>query len=657
MAANFTLDEVFQQLNSGRSWTGSTITYAFPTSVAGIFSDGEGTTFRPVNATQQTVFVQALLTWDDLIAPNFQLTGQPGSDIEFAYTTSNIGYAHAYFPTTGSAWFNASTGLTTPTIGAYEFLTLVHEIGHALGLNHMGDYNGAGAFTPSSFQDSTVLSVMSYFGPVGSQRSSEVASADWTAANGTTFSPQTPMLNDVMAIQRIYGASTTTRTGDTVYGFASNITGFAANIYDFTRNPFPILTLFDSGGTDTLNLSGWSTASFINLEPGVYSSANNMTNNIVIAYASVIENAVGGSGNDVLTGNAVANRLDGGSGNDQLLGGAGDDTLVGGTGDDTLTGGEGTDTAVFAGTFASYTISFNAATISYSIFGASTGTDVIFGVELFQFSDILRDASQLTSVDVLAPTLVGAAPADDSSGVAVGTNLTLTLSESVLAGSGDITIFNANGSVARTIAVTDTSQVSIAGSVVTIDPAADLAAGAGYFINLPTGALKDRAGNAFAGISGATTLNFSTAATADTAAPGPGGRGPGRQQHRCGRRRQPGVHLQRGSAGWHRQHHPLQRERHRGAQHAGIGHRPGGFLRQYGDLEPQHRPDRRRHLLCQHGARRRHGPGGQQLCRRLRHHNVQLHRGGRGGGGRFPLGHGYQRRGCGQWQRQRRDDR
>lgn len=520
MAANFTLDEVFQQLDSGRKWSGSTITYAFPTSVAGIFSDGEGSTFRPVNTTQQTVFIQALQTWDDLIAPNFQLTQQTGSNIEFGYTTSNIGYAHAYFPTTGSVWLNASTGLTRPTVGAYEFLTLVHEIGHALGLDHMGDYNGAGAFSPSSFQDSTVFSVMSYFGPVGSQRSSEVASADWTAANGTTYSPQTPMLNDVMAIQRIYGASTTTRTGDTVYGFSSNITGVAANLFDFSKNPFPIVTLFDSGGIDTLDLSGWSTASFINLEPGVYSSGNSMTNNIVIAYSSVIENAVGGAGNDVLTGNQAANRLDGGNGNDQLVGGAGNDTLVGGAGNDTMTGGEGEDTAVFAGTFASYTIAYNAADISYSISGASTGSDVIFGVEFFQFSDILRDASQLTSVDVLAPTLVSATPADESSGVAVGTNLTLTLSEPVLAGSGNITILNTDGSVARTIAITDTSQVGISGSVVTVNPAIDLAPGTGYSVNLPAGALKDRAGNAFAGIAGTSALNFSTAATADTTAPG-----------------------------------------------------------------------------------------------------------------------------------------
>ena len=87
----------------------------------------------------------------------------------------------------------------------------------------------------------------------GGIRSSEVMDADWRSQSGTDYSPQTPMLNDVLAIQAMYGLSTTTRTGDTVYGFSCNLTGLAANLYDFTINLNPILTLFDSGGNDTLN--------------------------------------------------------------------------------------------------------------------------------------------------------------------------------------------------------------------------------------------------------------------------------------------------------------------------------------------------------------------------------------------------------------------
>lgn len=520
MAANWTLDQVLQQLNSGRAWSASTITYAFPSSGSGLYSDGEAAAFRALNSTQQATFLQAIQTWDDLIAPNFQQTASAASNVEVGFTTSNISYAHAYFPNNGSVWFLTGSDVATASIGSYGFTTMMHELGHALGLNHMGNYNGEGTWTPSSFQDSRVLSIMSYFGPSGGIRSNEVMGADWTAANGTYYSPQTPMLNDVMAIQAIYGASTTTRTGDTVYGFGSNIAGTAANLYDFTRNLNPVLTLFDSSGSDTLNLSGWSTPSFVYLEAGTYSSANNMTNNLVIAYGSVIENAVGGAGNDVLTGNSATNQLDGGAGNDQLDGGSGNDTLIGGAGNDTVTGGSGDDTAVFSGSFASYSISYNAANVSYSISGGATGSDVIFGVEFFQFSDLLRPAGQLLSVDVVAPTLLASSPADNAASVAIGSNVTLSFSETVQAGSGNITLFNANGTVARTIAVTDAAQVSITGSSVTINPSADLTAGAGYYVNVAAGAFKDLAGNSFAGLSGSTTLNFSTSSAADTTAPG-----------------------------------------------------------------------------------------------------------------------------------------
>ena len=524
MAAAFWSNaQILGQLESGYQWSGSVITYAFPTSTPGIYGDGERQAFRPVNATQQSYITLALHLWDDLIPPSFQPTSSTSSNIEFGYTTTSIGYAHAYYPSTGSVWFNpssydANNSLTSLVVGKYGFLAVMHEIGHSLGLNHMGNYDGEGAFTPSSYQDSTVYSIMSYFGPVGSQHSSEVAGADWTASNGVTYSPQTPMLNDVMAIQAVYGASTTTRLGDTVYGFACNITDSTSSIYNFAVNTNPILTLFDSGGVDTLNLSGWSTPSYIYLESGVYSSCNSMTNNIVIAYGCQIENAVGGNGNDVLTGNVAANRLEGGIGNDQLVGGMGDDILVGGAGDDQIYGGDGTDTGIFSGTYASYAISYNAANGSFTVSGTASGIDLVTGVEYFQFSDVTRSASQLFSADVTAPLLSGVSPADNATGVATGANLVLNFDEAVQAGSGNIVIYNANGTVARTIAVTDTSQVSFSGASLTINPSADLAAGSGYYLNIASGVVKDLAGNGYAGLSGTGAYNFSTASV-DTTAP------------------------------------------------------------------------------------------------------------------------------------------
>ena len=524
--ASWTDQQVLAQLNSGAKWTGSIITYAFPVSTSGTFSidSSEYAGFRAAGTVSQTQMRIALQTWDDLITPNFQETTSTASDIEFAFTSTGIGYAHAYFPSAGSVWLNSSvtsgfSDLLNAPIGSHGFETYIHELGHALGLDHMGDYNGAGSWVPSSYQDSTVFSVMSYFGPSGPYRSADAAGADWIGANGLSYDPQTPMLNDIMAIQAKYGVSTTTRTGNTTYGFHSNVTGAVSAIYDFNLNANPILTLFDSGGIDTLDLSGWSSASSISLVAGSFSSGNSMTNNIAIAYTFVIENAVGGAGNDSILGNGTANLLQGGSGNDNLNGSSGDDSLDGGTGSDTLEGGLGTDIAIFSGTYASYTITFNAVTGSYRLVDGGGAADTVTNVESFQFADQVRPASQVISSDTTAPTLASSTPADNAANLAVSANLVLNFSESVQAGSGDIQVFNSNGTVARTISVTDTSQVTFQGSTVTVNPAANLAAGSSYYLVIGAAAIRDLAGNNFAGISSPAVLNFSTSAVTDAVAP------------------------------------------------------------------------------------------------------------------------------------------
>lgn len=519
--ANWTLEQVFDQLNSRTRWSSSsTITYSFPQTAAGMASQGEAAGFRAANASQQALMTLAIATWDDLIVQSFVL-GTPGqTNIEMAYTSTEIGYAHAYYPTNGSAWFNVTEdSLVNTAVGDYGFQTFVHEIGHALGLDHMGDYNGNGNWSPSSFQDSVVLSIMSYFGPryAAPNYNAEVMQADWVASNGETYSPQTPMLNDIMAIQRIYGASTTTRLDNTVYGFSSTVGGTTGRIFDFTVNRNPILTIYDSGGTDTLDLSGWNSASRVSLKAGEFSSANDMTNNIAIAYNTVVENARTGGGNDVLNGNSAANRLEGGAGNDELNGLEGDDVLIGGPGNDTIDGGVGTDTVVFEGAFGSYTISQSGDVLTVA--GTSSGSDRISNVERFQFSDGVRTIGELApGSDTTAPQALTQLPADNATGVAPGADLVLTFSEQVRAGSGTISIFSANGALVTSIATTDTAQVRFNGSTVTIDPAANLAAGQSYHVLVSAGAITDLSGNGWAGLNSTTAWNFSTGAS-DSAAP------------------------------------------------------------------------------------------------------------------------------------------
>ncbi|MFM9967678.1 MAG: choice-of-anchor I family protein [Burkholderiales bacterium] len=114
--------------------------------------------------------------------------------------------------------------------------------------------------------------------------------------------------------------------------------------------------------------------------------------------------------------------------------------------------------------------------------------------------------------DTTAPTLTVSSPVDNATGAAVGNNLTLTFNEAVKVGSGNILITNtANAADTRTIAVTDTSQVSVNGGIVTINPAANLLANSNYSVTLASGVIQDIAGNNFAGIVSSTALDFTTA--------------------------------------------------------------------------------------------------------------------------------------------------
>ena len=213
---------------------------------------------------------------------------------------------------------------------------LMHEALHTLGVSHPGDYNGDGAIDYENEaeyrQDSTEYTVMSYW-------AASNTGADHSTG-GALFHAATPLLHDIAALQRLYGANMATRTGDTVYGFNSTA---GRPAYDIALNPHPIFSIWDAAGIDTLDLSGFATASQVNLAEGGFSDAGGLTRNISIAYGAVIENAIGGAGDDRMSGNSAANRLDGGGGADTLIGAGGSDMMIGGVGGDTMSGGDGDD--------------------------------------------------------------------------------------------------------------------------------------------------------------------------------------------------------------------------------------------------------------------------------------------------------------------------
>ena len=228
----------------------------------------------------------------------------------------------------GGGAYDGKTG-----IDSYGYQTYIHEIGHALGLGHQGPYNGSASYSTNALyaNDTWQYSVMSYFG-------------EHNYSGSSYRYVVTPQMADIYAVASIYGAATSTRTGDTVYGFNSN----AGAVFNFgTYTSAPALTIYDSGGNDTLDCSGYSAAQTIDLHAGAFSSVGGLVNNIGIALSAVIEKAIGGSGNDTLIANDTGCTLSGGGGNDTLIGGAGNDRLIGGSGVDNLTGGSGGDIFVF----------------------------------------------------------------------------------------------------------------------------------------------------------------------------------------------------------------------------------------------------------------------------------------------------------------------
>ena len=225
---------------------------------------------------------------------------------------------------------------TKVDFGGYVFDIYVHEIGHALGLGHSGNYNEVATFGISNhyLNDSTQLSAMSYFRP-----------SDNPMVNASFTYIATPMPADIVAVRDLYGFETNTRSGDTVYGYGSNTGGFLDDVFSASiAGQRPIgLTIYDDGGLDWLNVAGDSVSARLDLRPGAASDAFGVRGNILIAPGTLIENAIGGSAGDVIEGAVIANRLEGRLGDDRLFGLQGDDVLVGGGGQDRLLGGPDRD--------------------------------------------------------------------------------------------------------------------------------------------------------------------------------------------------------------------------------------------------------------------------------------------------------------------------
>ena len=361
---SFTLDQVANRLTGGEAGWGVmgqtfTVSYAFrSTAPASMPSDTSG--FSRFNSAQILQAELALQSWSDVSGIRFARVGS-GDTGEGAYSDLAVilfanyatgpqgAAAFAYYPgsldfaaRSGDVWIDASRSYNQlPLASNYGGMVLVHEIGHAIGLAHPSTYPATGTPTyaadASYFEDSRQYTVMSYFGGFN------------TGASLPGYSA-VPLLDDIAAIQAEYGPNMTTRTGDTVYGFNSN----AGRPWFEAVNANSIMqwAVWDAGGRDAFDFSGYPDDQVIDLRQGFFSDVGGYRGNVAIARGADIEDAYSGSGADSLTGNTLANRLSSGAGADTAFGGEGNDTLTdasgsnylrGDAGDDSVSGGSGFD--------------------------------------------------------------------------------------------------------------------------------------------------------------------------------------------------------------------------------------------------------------------------------------------------------------------------